>query len=324
MEAVARLAGELYPQARPGAPLDGVIYADPAAFAALLTVTGPVPVPGTDRTIDASNAERFLTVDQFEVIPDNGTGSDALEVTIRSAVDRFSSARLPNPARLADVFGPVVDAGGLQFASLHPEDRPLLDRLRLTRRLERDPADDLLAVVTRNANPSKVDAYLSRQVAYDVSWDPATGGVRSRVTISLTNDAPTGGVAPVAIQAPPGSPPGTNRMQLSVLSPLRATTATIDGDPTGIGTQYETSTVRRNSVLLDLPPGATRTVTMDLEGTLAPDVYDLRWLGQPLLDSGTTTVTVRSSDGSLLGGRGSVERRLPGDGVGTVTVRGRA
>jgi hypothetical protein len=322
MEAVARLAGELYPQARPGAPLDGVLYADPTAFAALLSVTGPVAVPGTDRTIDASNAERFLTVEQFEVIPDNGPGSDALESAIRSTVEGFSTARLPSPARLADVFGPVVDGGGLQFASRHPEDRSLLDRLGLTRRLERDDQDDLLAVVTRNANPSKVDAYLTRRVAYDVSWDPATGGVRSRVTISLTNDAPTDGVAPVAIQPPPGSPPGTNRMQLSVLSPLRATGATLDGSRTGIGTQYETTTVRRHSVLLDVPPGTTRTVVMDLEGVLAPGTYDLRWLGQPLPGAGPTTVTVRPTGGRLEGGRRIREERVPGDGVARVTVRG--
>ncbi|MFN7150907.1 MAG: DUF4012 domain-containing protein, partial [Microthrixaceae bacterium] len=56
---VARLAAELYPQARPGDPLDGVIYADPAAFAALLRIAGDQPVAGTELVLTPENAEQF-------------------------------------------------------------------------------------------------------------------------------------------------------------------------------------------------------------------------------------------------------------------------
>lgn len=70
LSTVARLAADLFPQARGGAPIDGVIYADPTAFAALLSVTGPVTVG--DTTLSADNAVKFLTRDQYAAeVPDH-------------------------------------------------------------------------------------------------------------------------------------------------------------------------------------------------------------------------------------------------------------
>jgi hypothetical protein len=322
MPTVTRLAAELYPQARPGHDLDGVIYADPAAFAGLLSITGPVPVPGSDVTLSADNAVSFLTVGQFAVIPDNGNGSRALDEVIRSVVAGFTNAKLPSPRRLADVFGPVVDQGRLQFVSTHPEDTQLLKEVGLFGDATRPGDGDLLAVVNRNANPSKIDAYLRRDVSYDVSWDPATGRTRSRVTIRLTNDVPAvGTLPPVVVQTPDGVPVGTNRTLLSVLSPLDAVSATVDGDRAGIGTQQEDATVRRHTVLVDVAPGATRTVTLDLEGAVGVGDYVLRWIGQPLVDPGRVHLSVRSSGAPLPLGA-AVERDFRGDGDRTVSVPG--
>ena len=316
---VARLAAELYPQARPGAPIDGVIYADPAAFAALLRITGPVAVPGTQTTLTPDNAVQFLTKDQFGVIPDNGEGSDTLDDVIRSAVGGFTRAKLPAPRVLADAFGPVVDQGRLQFASLRPEDAPLLDAVGLQGKVERPGEGDLLAVLNRNANPSKVDAYLERDVDYDVSWDPSTGRARATVTIRLTNTAPVDQVPDVVVQPPVGAPAGTNRTQLSVLSPLGATGASIDGTPTGIGTQQELAGVLRHTVLLDIPPGAAREVVLSLDGTVGKGTYVLDWVGQPLVLPGRTRITIASSGEPLP--NGTVERTFPADQDGQVTVR---
>ncbi|UDY36852.1 DUF4012 domain-containing protein [Dermatobacter hominis] len=319
---VARLAAELYPQARPGAPLDGVFYADPAAFAALLDLTGPVPVAGTDRTISADDAVEFLTREQFAVIPDNGDGSRALDDAIQEAFERFTHTQLPSPRRLGDLFGPVVAEGRLQFASLHPEDDALLDRLSLLGTATRQDDHDLLAVLSRNANPSKVDAYLRREVTYDVSWDPDTGETRSRVTVRLTNDLPEGPLPAVVTQTPPGVPPGTNRTVLSILSPLSSRAATLDGDRTGVGTQRETPGLWRHTVLLDLAPGATRTVTFDLDGTLSVDRYVLDWVGQPLAQPGTARVQVTSSGDALASGGDPVEETFPAAEDRRIVVHG--
>src|SRR5207253_7315607 len=50
----ARLIAELYPQSG-GAPVDGVIAVDPPGLAAMLTLTGPVSVPGWPVPITSAN-----------------------------------------------------------------------------------------------------------------------------------------------------------------------------------------------------------------------------------------------------------------------------
>ena len=322
MGTIARLAAELYPQARPGAPLDGVLYADPAAFAALLEFTGPVPVPGYPVTLTSANAAEFLTKGQFAVLPE---GSDALDQVIRSALDAFTSVRLPTPRRLVDVFGPVVRQGRLQFTSLHADDGGLLRRTGLSGEVAPRGEDDVLSVINRNANPNKIDAYLQRDITDDVRWNPVTGQTRSRVTIRLTNALPPGETLPeVVVQTPEGVPVGTNRTQLSVLSPLSAVSAQIDGAPTGIGTQQEYTGVLRHTVLVDVPPGATRVVTLDLDGSVGTGAYTLRWIGQPLVDPGRVHVSVRTTGPDLPGGSERAERDFRADEDRTVRLPGPA
>ena len=319
LDTVARLAAELYPQARPGAPLDGVMYADPAAFAALLQITGPVAVPGLGVTLTATNAVDFLTRDQFALLPE---GSKVLDDVIRTTLNAFTSKQLPSPRRLAQVLAPAVTAGRLRFASLNPADRPLLNALGLTRPVTRRGADDLLAVTNRNANPNKIDAYLSRTITYDVRWNPTTGRVRSVVTVRLTNSLPAGNLPQVVIQDPGGVPPGTNRTQLSILSALGARSATIDGAVAGIGTQQEYRGVQRHSVLVDVPPNQTRVITMELDGDVAPDRYVLDWFGQPLVSADRVTVIVRPDGPNLPPGTRPVGRTFRGDRTRTLVVPG--
>lgn len=309
---VARLAAELYPQARPGAPIDGVIYADPDAFAAILAITGGVKVPGTDVELTSKNAVTFLTVDQFSELADAAPGTDPLGDTIETTLKKFTRQQLPGPRRLADLFSPVVAGGHLQISTFDPATNELLDRLGLRRTLDRPNSTDVLSVINRNANPSKIDAFLKREVGYNVRWDAATGRTLGTVTVRLTNTAPTDGVAPVVISPPPGAPPGTNRTQLSILTPLDATRATINGTSTGIGTTNETATVRRHAVWLDLAPGQTAEVVVELDGAVSPGSYELHWLGQPMLDPGPTEITVAPLD-STNPERPAVREVFPGD-----------
>ena len=319
---VAALAEELYVQARPGAPLDGVIYADPAAFAALLTFTGPEPVPGTDLVLTPENAARFLTSEQFTVFPSESQGGDAVSGLIDRVMTRFGNSQLPSPATLADTLGPLVAHGRLQFVSFDEADAPLLERLGLTGRVERPGSGDLLAVLTRNANPSKIDAYVRRETDYSVSWDPMTGRVRARLTVTLTNDAPASGLPAVVANAIPGLAPGTDRVQLSVLSPWNVQRAELDGAPTPVGTQQELRGVLRHSTLVDVPAGATRTVTYDLAGSVGPDTpYLLQWVGQPTAAENTATVEVVPLGRELPDGSTARSEQLDGAEDRLITVR---
>lgn len=297
---VARLAAELYPQARPGAPLDGVIYADPAAFAALLELAGDQPVPDTDLVLTPENAEQFLTTGQFEVFDQERAADEAVSSIIDDTLRRFTAAQLPRPATLAQILGPIVARGSLQFVAFDPDDEVLLERLDLTGEIERPGSGDVLAVLTRNANPSKIDAYLERSSRYDVTWDPETGQVQARLTVTLHNTAPETGLPGVVGQPVDGLAEGSNRTVVSVLSPWAIEGAMLDGQPAAIGTQQELRGIRRHNLLVDLPPGATRKVVVDLQGELGAGgvPYLLRLVGQPTATDHEVDVRVERTGGS--------------------------
>jgi hypothetical protein len=292
---VGRLAAELFPQARPGAPLDGVLYADPAAFAALLSFTGPAQVEGSGVTLTPDNAERFLTLDQFATYESEEIANSAVSDLIEGSLRSFFSNQLPSPRRLADVFGPLVEQGRLRFASLRPDDTELLDELGLLGQAERPGAGDLLGVMTQNTNPSKIDSYLRRRIEYFVNWDVVSGRVNSRVRIALSNTAAESGLPDLVGKAPPGLPPGTNRTTVAVLNPGRVKGATLDGEPVPVGTRQESRGVRRHSFLVDLPPGAERVLEVELQSTAGPGRYVLQWIGQPTVAPGSTDISIRAS-----------------------------
>lgn len=65
-EAIERLYRETT-----GVRLDGTIVADPFALAALLGVTGPVNVPGTDDTVTAANVVDYVTNEAYGDVPES-------------------------------------------------------------------------------------------------------------------------------------------------------------------------------------------------------------------------------------------------------------
>ncbi|MDQ2678310.1 MAG: DUF4012 domain-containing protein [Actinomycetota bacterium] len=318
---VAELAAELYPQAAGGAALDGVLYADPFALAALLAVTGPITT--SDATVlSDTDAVEFLTQGQFLDAAGGDRGADAtVTEVVELALDRLTTRQLPAPATLAEHFGPVIADGRLQFHSLHPEDRDVLALSGLDRPVEAPRGGDLLAVVNRNSNPSKIDTFLERSIDYDVDWDPATGHVRSRVVVTMTNDVPDGELGTEVTLPPPGAAPGTNRTQLSIVTPLRATGALVEGDEVAIGSTSETDGLQRHTVTVDLPPGERRTVTFDLTGEVARgERYRLRWIDQPLVRPTDARLLVQSSGAALAGGARDGMVRLGTDRVTDITV----
>lgn len=300
---IAEVAAALYPQAAGGAAIDGVLYADPFALAALLAVIGPITTSDGTRLSDADAVE-FLTRGQFVDAADGARSSDAtVTEVVELALDQLTSRRLPPPGELADRFGPVIAEGRLQFHSLHPDDRGVLVRAGLDRPVRVPEGGDLLAVVNRNSNPSKIDAYLGRSIDYDVDWDPATGDVRSRVVVTMTNDVPPGELGTEVTIPAPGAAPATNRTQLSIVTPWRATGALLGDTEVPIGSAPESEDLWRHTVTVDIPPGEQRTVSFDLQGRVrAGERYHLRWVAQPLVRAGEARLLISSRGAPLAGG----------------------
>ncbi len=144
------------------------------------------------------------------------------------------------------------------------------------------------------------------------------------MTVELTNTAPATGLPQVVGLAPPGSPAGTNRTELAVLTPLRATGATVDGAATAIGSRDDLDGLHRHTLQVDLAPGQTRTVAFDLSGRLDPGDYRLRWIAQPLVNADDARLVITSSGRPFRGGAGSGTVDLTEDLTGggrNITIR---
>lgn len=298
---VGRVMAELYPQSG-GRPVDGVVAVDPVGLAALLRFTGPIEVAGVPGPLTADDAAEFLLRDQYLVLEDNDQRIDALEALAETTFERLTTGDLPGPRRVADVLGPVVEAGHIQAYAVDEDQQRFFERLGLDGGL-RPVEGDSLAVVVNNAVGNKVDLFLQREVAYEVAWDPATGALEATATVTLTNDAPSAGLPDYVIGSalPPGErpPAGTNRTYLSVYSPWELEGARLDGEPVELERQREAGRYTY-SLYLDVPPeGGTRTVELDLAGALPPGAgYALDVASQPLVrpDRWSLAVAVAGDD----------------------------
>jgi len=299
----AKVAAALFSR-KTGRAVDGVLYADPYALAAMLEITGPIPVPLLDLQISSANAVKFLTLDQFTAYADPNTGNDALTQLVRDIFERLTTSTLPGPSQLGALFGPLVKEGRFRMVSLKADDHTLLGEVGLDNGFQWTEGDDLFAVVSRNANPSKIDAFLHRTTTYDVQWDPESGSIEAVATIELRNDAPATGLPRYVIGNSAGLPWGTNITDVAVLSPFEATRAAIDGVDAPV-TPLLDGTTWRHTVRVAIPPGTTSVITVHLEGEVdAGAIYRLRYGGQPLVQEGKTTINVTAADRTIAPGGG--------------------
>lgn len=220
LEAVVPLAGR--------APVDGTVSVDPLAVAALLEVTGPVSVGSWPEPITAANAASVLLHEQYVAL--SGPARESFLAEVVSAVwQRVVSGTLPSPATLAAALAPAVRGRHIQLHSRRGDEQGALGRLEADGNLPR-PAGDHLALVTDNASESKADWFLRRAMDYRLQYDPGTGAAEGTVRVTLTNDAPPGGL-PEYVLGGRLVPPGHNRQIVQVYTPLDLVSATVDGRP---------------------------------------------------------------------------------------------
>ncbi len=299
-ETVRRLASDLY-ELRTGRAVDGVIYADTAAFAAFLELSGPVAVQGLPEPFELTpdNAEQFLTRDQFTMFDREVDADAAVLDAIEEVFTRLTTSELPGPQALGEMFSPLVERGSLSMATDHPGDDQLVRRLGLDGEVTSPDGGDILGVLQRNAGPNKIDSFLSRATDVDLQWNPVTGDVRSLVTVALRNDAPAEGFNRLVLGNDAGAPYGSNVTDVSVITPFMLQSVKVDGNITGAQPLLERD-YWRHTVRVVVPPGDTKFVTFELFGQVAPgDRYSLSWVGQPIMGGNTLDVTMSPVGGAV-------------------------
>ena len=274
--AVADVAVQLAAQTRLGS-IDGVILAAPQALAALVGLTGEIPLPSVDVTLTQDNTVDFLTRTQYLQFPQLGQQADRRDLLGEVAGLlglRLTQLSLPEARDLIDVFAPLVEQGHLVVSVPERVSPPTADLLRDAGLdggfpLPRDEDADVVFVGQRNITANKIDLYLRRALDYESVVDE-DGGVTAELTLELTNDAPASGLPEYLIGsgAEPPPPPGTNLSTTLIYSRHQLTELTLDGVTVLPPVLFEGG-FYVSQVEVALGPGQTRTVHARFSGQVA-------------------------------------------------------
>lgn len=260
--------------------VDGVLYLDPYALAALMEITGPVTIEERAEPLQPEDAVDYLLREQYQRddFDDDGERKDRLRDTADAAFDELTSSSLPDPRRLADRLSPLVRARRLLFTTSTTEAHELLERVGLRPLLDLGAADQIL-LAQENLRANKLDAYLERAMTYDIAVGE-DGSASGTLTVDLTNTAPEDGLGDyvtgdgsLARPAAP-LPAALNRMRLDLYSRLDVDDVTIDGESTGTASNLNGDLVR-TATRVDVPPGTTVRVVFTLSGNVGGGAYDL-------------------------------------------------
>jgi hypothetical protein len=295
LPSVAQATAQLYPQMG-GDRIDGVLTVDPYALAALLNFTGPIKIDGFDQVLTAENAAQILVKDQYLTFNATSERVDFLDQASRQTFDQLVHGSLPSPKKLADVLGPVVEQRRLMFTALDGGEDELFAQLNANGAFPKPDGGDFFQLVTQNKANNKADLYLHREVEYDTRYDPSTGNVESKMTITLRNDAPASGLPKAVIgDNDQGLPMGTNVVYLSLYTPLGLRSARDASRPVALEYQHELGW-SVYSQYIDIPAGGTATLELTLFGQIdAGRSYSLRVGAQPTVNRDKVTLRLRSS-----------------------------
>jgi hypothetical protein len=285
---VAQVITQLYPQSG-GEQIDGAFALDPEGIAALMSFTGPVTVTGVDEPLTARNTAQFIISDQYE-LENSATRVDVLDEIAGTAVARLLTSTLPPPADLARTFGPLAQEGRLTAWSSRPREEELLARVGLAGAFPQLDGRDGVAVVVDNQGANKIDPYLEISVNYAATHQSGTS-YTGKLTVTLTNNAPASGLPDIVIGNPLALPKGTNRMFLSLYTALPMVSATLDGEATTLETDRALGW-NVAAQLVDIAPGTSRVVELDLAGQLDAAHYSFVTRTQPLTHPAVTLATV--------------------------------
>jgi hypothetical protein len=311
----AGVAAQIAAQSAGVGPVDGVIYADPAALAALLKLTGPVRVDGLGR-LTPQDAEQYLLVDQY--VDYDGAAAERREVlgeVARAVFDALVSEPLPGVRRVTNVLGPAVAGGHLKVWSLtDPRAQELFRATGLAGSFGAVPGADVLSLRSSNLIASKIDAYLHRDVTVAVEIDPTTGEVTTVVDALLRNDAPADGLPDYLIGDGAQVPRGTNQDLLTLYTPLGLDGVEVDGS--AVGAQIHTELgLNSFAVPVAIPAGGEVRVVWRLAGPppaglVDTGTYELLVAPQPLANADVWSVTVRAGGDDLWSSAGPLEEML--------------
>lgn len=191
----AQLAINLYKQ-ETGDQVDGVISFTPVVIEHVLTVIGPIQVPGYNTTVTSQNLEDLLhyyQLDNSGILkqilkqPNDTSTSQRKRFTNYLATLVMSKVRSAPPAQLLEIADRVLSdlkSKELQMYFTDPATESILEKYGYAGQMDRATTHDGLYVVQQNLSASKASQYVQTIMQDTVTLD-SKGGATHQLQIRL-------------------------------------------------------------------------------------------------------------------------------------------
>ena len=284
---IARATQDVFPELF-GAPIDGVVYVDPYALAAMTEITGPVSVEGIGDDLVGDDIVDFIFDGQYRLFDDRDTRFEAIGALAEATAAGFSGIDLPGPEELGRRLGPVARGGNLQVVTYDDAENAFLASVRLQRSFVAPETVDSFAVIHTNATESKLDLFLQREITYDVTVADDRA-LRAIVDVALRSSIPAD--APALTY---GYTDGTNEVLLSLYTPHELVAVTVDGEPHEVVRLPEFGFNRYALFRIPLPANTSASVRFELAGVAPDGPYRVGVWRQPLVTSDQVEIVYRA------------------------------
>ena len=176
-----------------GVHVDGVIALDVPALESLLTLTGPVSVPGIAGPISAQNVATVILHDQYSEYPPGSSQAqrhDNIAAVADATVERMKSEHI-DLAALASALATDVEGGHIMVWDQTPRNESTLTAIGASGSIDSTAPTRTFHLAVENSTATKLDYYVQPRVNVDVDLT-SNGDALVNTTVTVANTTPLG------------------------------------------------------------------------------------------------------------------------------------
>jgi hypothetical protein len=276
--------------------VDGVIGLDVPALSALLSVVGPVTIPGLAEPITAANASTVVLHDLYAAYPpDQQTvRKELLSAVVTEAVNRLQTSTF-DPVPLAQQLATAALGGHMRLWSTDAGEEKVLERNQLGGGPAVIAPTRTFHLSVENRTATKLDYYVQTTAKQDINITRAGTAIIS-TTVVVHNDAPVGAKPSYAL-GPDGygmKKPGDYGAWVLLWRPASS------NQP---GSVVESGLNLSQDTIQPIQAGETKQVTFVtvINNAVVDGVFQLRYVPQPRLVPPTLDVTIAADGWKITG-----------------------
>jgi hypothetical protein len=266
-----------------GEELDGAMAMDVVALGDLVTASGqPVTLPDGSQ-MDGEELKRFTIRDIYTQFSDAFERKEFQEAVAESGLATVTA--LPKPLPMGQALGQALTDHRIVIWTRDPAVEEELLKAGVGGSLVVADGHTVQAVVL-NASGSKLDAWLSKRVQYDVGRCVTDGRVTSTVTVDLRSDVPLGERPPPymvgSAQMGKNGPIGYSMLQVHLPNGAKLRKTTVNGND-DVALEFKEQDRPAAMIPVYLPPRETQRVsfTFTEPASDSPGAIQEQPLGSP-------------------------------------------